>query len=256
MQPDTHPYYTEIQRRSYDAIVKNGWLTEVVLAFAVDPKEPYKIGDSLVRDAHQQLVIVPDDPRSMPIKAPIEPAVIAKISKKAGALLKLTIEQWVSRQEDARSAMIGVTLYDAKLGAWCAARLCRESVASSRSIPPSTRLAIETAERWSVGESTAAEARSRGQAAAQHAESARRTSLFDAYAGYAAAYAAAIAAYAPSPDAAARAAECAVFSARAIASAPSAPGPYRATHGGAGERDELVRLTSVVARACRYWPGP
>lgn len=256
MQPEYHPYYTEIQRRSYDAIVQNEWLSEVVLAFVVDPKNPYKIGDQLVRDDHQRLVIVPDDPQAMPLRAPITPSDVAKMGHKAQTLLRLTIEQWAARQPDARSAMEGITLYDGRLGAWCASRLCKEVLASSSPrISFIVLAAIATTEQWSLGRGSQEDAMAAGRLAAEYAEEMRTRSLFGAYIGYAAAYAAAVAVYASMPaESAERAGQCAVFAARAMASRPLEDGPYRVAQSAADEHEELVRLRSAVAKACRSWP--
>lgn len=53
------------------------------MAFVVDPRSPYKVADMLIRQDDQQLIIVPDDPESMPMKAPIEHSGIKRLGYNA-----------------------------------------------------------------------------------------------------------------------------------------------------------------------------
>jgi hypothetical protein len=114
--------------------------------------------------------------------------------------------------------------------------------------------ALASIEQWSLGRASRDDVLSDGHLAAEFAEDARSRSLFGAYAGYAVAYAAAVCAYAGMPEVGERASNCAIFAARAVASRPLEDGPYLAALVTGDEREELVRLRSVVASACCSCP--
>lgn len=92
-----HPYYTEIPQRSFDAIVKAGLLSELLLAFVTDPLNAEDIADCIVEREETRIYvnlnkrkiaapILISDIVGLPIEAPLTRA-------------EITISQWVMAQK-------------------------------------------------------------------------------------------------------------------------------------------------------------
>jgi len=84
-----HSYYTEVEARSYDAIVNNGWLSEVLLAMVVDPLEAEDVADVIVRNDAAKTMMIDGSQRAL-----------LSLSDGLGASLidraKITAWQWAS----------------------------------------------------------------------------------------------------------------------------------------------------------------
>ena len=152
---------------------------------------------------------------------------------------RLVLVRYNKEGVNSRDALLWVMSQDHRLGVWCACQVAREAL---RYVPSGERRplrAIEAAEGWVRGETSIKDVQSASSAAASasYASSASAASAAAAAdAAYAACYAASAASYASSAS-----------------SAPSAS--YAAyTAAASARRDELRRLTSVVANAILTFP--
>jgi hypothetical protein len=251
-----HNVFTEIDARSYAAIVKNGWLSEVILALLVDPLEAEDVADS-IRGRSETAIKLEVNGRIF--VAPITLKEFQNLpSRYAFEKLKITLSQWVMTTKRADIAVKTLTIWDRRFGVWCVCAIVREAL---RFVPEGELRplrAIETAEAWVRGMATAAQvsaaAYAADRAAAYAADAANAAYAADRAAATAADYAAYAAAaaihaaadYAADAYAADAYAADAYFAVRAAASAAA-----RA----AANAAELVRLREVVANACLTFPG-
>ena len=227
---EMHPYYTEIPQRSFDAIVKNGYFSEVLMALLVDPLKAkdeawsiYRISDLRVElDRNGHIVI-----------APINISDFARLGTLSMSKLKTTISQWVmERGGDAYKSLRLLTEWDHCLGVWCACFVAENAL---RYLPDSDErlwLAVETTKAWVRGMAAADDVRSSAlEAYSVHFAADRPSAAY--YAAHAV-YAAAVAVYTVYP--------------------PDSAG-NTAFDAAAYNDDELIRLREVVANACLTFPG-
>jgi len=247
-----HSYYTEIPLRSFDAIVKKGYLSEVLMALLVDPLEAEDVADSIYRKTETAIKLEVSD---RVFSAPIGLTDFQNLpSKDAFEKLRITLSQWVMRTDGANDALRELTMWDLRFGAWCACAVAREAL---RCVPKGEQRplrAIETAEAWVAGRAGPDDVRRAAAAAAAAdaaaaAAAAAYAAAAAAAAAYAAAYAAADAAFATS-----LAANDAVYAASASASAAN-DAVYASLKWSRIREAELIRLREVVANACLTFPG-
>jgi hypothetical protein len=243
-----HNVFTEIDSKSYAAIVKNGYLSEVLLALLVDPLEAADMADSIQRIQATRIELAFD---GKIIDAPITLKDFHSLpSKDAFEKLKITLSQWVKTTDVASEALRVLSIWDRRFCVWSACAVARESL---RYVPAEEQRplrAIEAAEAWVIGRATIETVRDAYAAADDAAE--------DAVVDYnnAAIYAAAD--YAAAADAATSAAAAAnaaayvdTFDTETVAYA--AANAYASW--GANRYAELIRLREVVANACLTFPG-
>ncbi len=171
-----HPKFTRIPQRSYKAFVpgRKVELDALLAALAVDPLE--------AEDAFK-LFGVGGIPHSLENFA----------DRGRGAYRQAleTISQWVTSRRSADSAIREIAQYDRRLGVWCAAQLARTVL---RAVPKGEGrplIAVETAERWVIGEATAQQCRdAASSSAAAAADMPFRSAQSSTHAAYAAARAA------------------------------------------------------------------
>jgi len=237
----THPIYTEIQQRSYDALVRSGTLEEVLLALITDPLAAEDVADELEAKT-----------RKLPA---LHPNAFAELGANVIAAWKITIAQWAMTQADVLSALLSLVTYDRRLGVWCTCQVVRDAL---RFVPASERrprVAIETTEAWVMGRASTK----------QVSQSATAAYAVPIPASFAAAYAAYAASGQRQDDvcfsvrtAADAAAHAAANSSAAVAAARAsntATEPYAsAAVWGAEMNAELIRLQKVVAAACFTFP--
>lgn len=143
-----HSYYTEVEARSYDAIVKNGWLSEVLLAMVVDPLEAADVADVIIRNDAAKTMMIDGSQRAL-----------LSLSYGLGASfldrVKITASQWVSQQSDGRSVMAQLAGWDQKLGVWCACHLPVGMLARLPNDRPQARETIRKTLSWVFGQDAA-----------------------------------------------------------------------------------------------------
>lgn len=136
-----HPIYTEIPQRSYDALVRNGMLEEVLLALITDPLAAEDMWEEIVRDTKVRPSVTSRD--------------FADLGVDMLSKWRITTAQWVTEERDALGAMRWITTYDCRLGIWCTCRVAREML---RSVHPRELAlhtsAIEISEAWLKGQAT------------------------------------------------------------------------------------------------------
>lgn len=144
-----HSHYTEVEARSYDAIVKNGWLSEVLLAMAVDPLEAEDVADVIARNDAMKTMMIDGSQRAL-----------LSLSDGLGASFldraKITASQWASQQSDGRSVMAQLAEWDQKVGVWCACHLPVGMLARLPKDRPQARETIRKTLSWVFGQDTAA----------------------------------------------------------------------------------------------------
>jgi hypothetical protein len=231
-----HNVFTEIDARSYAAIVKNGWLSEVILALLVDPLEAEDVADS-IRGRSETAIKLEVNGRIF--VAPITLKEFQNLpSRYAFEKLKITLSQWVMTTKRADIAVKTLTIWDRRFGVWCVCAIVREAL---RFVPEGELRplrAIETAEAWVRGMATAA------QVSAAYADAAAYAAAADAATSAAAAARAAAAAAAAAADAATSAA------AAARAAAASAAASYAdAAYADAAAYASESAATSAAAAA-------
>jgi hypothetical protein len=236
-----HNVFSEIDARSYASIVKNGWLSEVILALLVDPLEAADVAES-IKSATGTAIELKLNGRVF--EAPIGLSDFQNLpSKDAFEKLKITLSQWAMTMGYANVSLRTIAEWDRRFGAWCACAVARDAL---RFVPRNELRplrAIETTESWVLGMATAESAAGAAYAAAT--AGAAYSSAADA-----AAYSAAYASNAASNDAAAAAAADA-----ASASADAAARASNAVAWTSNRSAELVRLCEVVSNACLTFPG-
>jgi hypothetical protein len=242
-----HSYYTEIPQRSFDAIVKNGYLIEVLVALLVDPLEAEDVSDSIESRTSTAIKLEVND---RVFSAPIELADFQNLpSKDAFEKLKITLSQWAMTTDGANDALRELTMWDRRFGVWCACAVAREAL---RFVPKGEErplLAIETTEAWVLGRAALEDVRRAANDA--YAADAAYVSV------YAYAYASAASAAANAAFAAVRAVghETYATTAAFAAARAAAYNAYISAAARPTEADELLRLTWVAANACLTFPG-
>jgi len=222
----THPYFTEIPQRSFDAIVKNGYLSEVLVALLVDPLEADDVAESIYRKTETAIRL---SANYHIFSATIELADFQGLpSKDAFEKLKITISQWVMTTNRADDALRVLAMWDRRFGVWCACQVARDALRFVPSGEQRQLRAIEATEAWVNGKATLDEVRSSGTAANDAANAVSHADTL-----YAAVYA----------SAAAYGANVAYYAANAAACAAD------------NDAVELIRLREVVANACLTFPG-
>ena len=242
--------FTEIDARSYASIVKNGYLSEVLLALLVDPLEAADMADSIQRIQATRIELAFD---GKIIDAPITLKDFHSLpSKDAFKKLKITLSQWAMTTDRADIAVEKLTIWYRCFGAWCTCAIARETL---RYVPAGERRplrAIEVAEALVIGKTTIGMALEAADAAYAAADAAADDTDDDAYAAKRAARAAAYAARAAADASSARA--YAAYAANAAADAAAAAASSAEKHR-AIQDAELIRLREVVSNACLTFPG-
>jgi hypothetical protein len=238
MREQMHPIYTAVPMRSVRAYAKREPVTlEAVLCAAiVDPAN--------AEDAFEEYGIS-GTPHSL--------RDFWEWRGATGIDLALQIAaQWTMQQKRAGAAIRKIITWDRLVGVWCACQIAREALRFAPEDEARPRIAIETTERWVVGDATIEEVRAAADAAFAAAADAADAAAFaaDAAAAADAADAAAFAAYA-----AATAADAAYAAyAAATAAANAAVGRSRGQVWDRARNAELLRLREVVAEACLTFP--
>lgn len=146
-----HSYYTEIPLRSFDATVKNGWLSEVLTALLVDPLEAEDVAETLARsDTTYRMVFSLRDGVREPVPISLE-YFMSLPSKSVFERLKITVAQWIMTQPDAMQAAYETTAWDQRFGVWCTCQAVRVCLPNVRFDDPNPSDAIAAAERWVIG---------------------------------------------------------------------------------------------------------
>jgi hypothetical protein len=242
-----HSYYTEIPLRSFDAIVKNGYLSEVLMALLVDPLEAEDVADSVKSRTMTAIYL---EVNGHTVSAPIGLADFQNLpSKDAFEKLKITLSQWVMTTKRASGALRELTMWDRRFGVWCACQVAREALRFIPRSEPRPLRAIKTAEAWVRGTATEDQADTAAQGAEAYAEIAENE--YGDYLVFEASSAASSASYTVvgydfAGDAAAGSASAFAYSAQA--SDPDVDWDEV-------REAELIRLREVVAAACLTFPG-
>lgn len=239
MTEPMHPVFTEVPQRSYNAIVGNGWLSEVLLALVVDPLEAEDLAATIRRGAGIRLDIVPAHSGSKPYPAPVTVADFASAGANVLSTWRITVAQWVRTQSEAQDALSALVEYDRRIGVWCACQVARQVLRYVDDRRQRSRTAIETAESWVRGEVTNAQVRRDGDAAAyayagDHAADAGYSAIATIYVGMA---------------------HCSDTAHHAAASVAFESAAYGSPEWTTAYRSELVRLREVVASACLTFPA-
>ena len=147
-----HNVFTEIDARSYAAIVKKGYLSEVLLALLVDPLEAEDVAESIDTRRFSSILL---QANGRVVSAPIRLEDFQSLpSKDAFEKLKITLYQRVMKSGRAESALSQITEWSQRIGVWCACAVAREAL---RYVPEGDQRplrAIEMAELWAVGKAT------------------------------------------------------------------------------------------------------
>lgn len=240
MEP-MHKDFPLIPQRSYDAIVRNGWLSEVLLALIVDPleAEDFALGVGRYKEYERLYNEHPYAPhRALPIHADD----FVKQGSNATDAWRQVIMQWVGQQKDARPALSSLTLYNRWLGAWCVSHVAREVLDLVAGNKDSLLKQINATEDWACGKLTTGQVR----------ELAASVDPYDTYDFVANVARSSMSAAMIIDDY--NAAEAAKRLAERVADA------YAEASGTSEERwttvcsEELVRLRGVVAEACMTFP--
>lgn len=142
-----HPYYTEIPLRSFEAIVQNGWLSEILLALITDPLEAEDLAEMLSRTKRGgKLWVRFKGERRLP--APISCEEFRRISIEGKTKWRVTLSQWVMRFDTADDSLQSLIDYDKKLGVWAECKIARESLRFAEKGEGRPIYAIKTAEAW------------------------------------------------------------------------------------------------------------
>jgi hypothetical protein len=239
--------YSLIPERSLAAYSNVGSLVEVLCALITDPDE----ADDAAREYG-----VAGTPHNLSDFA------LTSGANGVSAALQ-TVAEWTMQQQGPEIAIRQIIAWDHRVGAWCACQVSREAL---RYVPPDEnrpRAAIETAERWVVGDVAVEEVRDASYAAADAAADYSYAAARDgtppalAYAARSAAdasHAAYVVVFAAAVDAAAATADAAA-EAYAIADAGAyiEDRQYRRSRRLARIK-ELARLREVIANACMKFP--
>ena len=239
MKELTHPIYTEIPQRSYNALVRKGTLEEVLLALITDPLAAEDLAATIRREAGIRLEIVPAHSGSSPYPAPVSAKEFASAGANALSAWRITVAQWVCTQSEAQDALSALAEYDRRLGVWYACQVARQVLRYVDDRRQRSRTAIETAESWVRGEVTNAQVRRDGDAAAyayaaDHAADAAYSAIATIYVGMT---------------------HCSDTAHHAAAAVAFASAAYGSPEWTTAYRSELVRLREVVASACLSFPA-
>ena len=236
-----HPHFTEIPQRSFEKIVKNGWLTEVLLALITDPLEAEDTAESIKSRTETAIELKVND---QVFSAPIGPKDFQTFpSKDAFEKLKITLSQWVMTTNGANDALLELTTWDARFSVWCSCAVARDAL---RFVPNGEQRplqAIGTAEAWVMGRAALKDVR-RASTAANRAPYYATAAAITLHAALAAADERGPA-VAEQHDAATAAAAVAAFNVTA----------YGSPEWSRIRDEELIRLREVVANACFTFPG-
>lgn len=255
MMPSMHSIYTEIDARSYDAIVKNGYLSEVLLALLVDPLEAEDVADSVTtRDMGKISISV----NGLVSSAPISPADFQALPSKDGfEKMKITLSQWAAVAADARESLLPMATWDVRFGIWCACQVARSALVYVPSGEERPLFAIEAAERWLQGKFYGTPIHSIRSQLRSAADGAFASSVETVYSASQSAYAACAAALEASFYQNRRAA--ALCSSAASQAASAFADSLRLVTGSdrwrRASESESIRLRKVIAEACLTFPG-
>jgi hypothetical protein len=245
-----HNVFTEIDSKSYAAIVKNGYLSEVLLALLVDPLEAEDVADS-IRGRSETAIKLEVNGRSF--LAPISLEDFESLpSKDAFEKLKITLSQWVKTIEGAGSAVKTLAMWDRVFGVWCACAVAREALLFVPKSELRPLRAIEAAEAWVLGMVTSAQVDlAIADAFAASGDASRADDVAASDAASAAAHAANIAIAASASSVYASAVYAVAYA--AIDAADDAADADVVWED--ARNAELVRFRHVVANACLTFPG-
>lgn len=122
--------FTDIPRASFDAIVKEGFLTEVLLAMAVDPLDAADIGDAIVAHSRSPMSIIIDtgNEGEPPYKAPISPRDFWEMGHGFYERMKVAISEWCDVTPNATDgAAERIALWNRNFAVYTVAVLASES---------------------------------------------------------------------------------------------------------------------------------
>lgn len=248
MEP-MHPVFTLVPLRSYSAYVKGDppALDELMCALMVDPLE------------------AEDTVAEMGMEMPHALADFSSLGRRPYTAALQTIAQWAEAQTDAAFAMRMVTLYDRRLGVWCACQLAREVMSFVSPDEKIHKATIELTESWVRGGAEIKKVRSAAKSAISAADYYFNEDAFSysdvLFASGHAAYVASSRSVAGAVSSAASVAEHVSYVVVDIDSEVEYEfGDDEEDADDAGESDdmriakELVRLREVVAAACLTFP--
>lgn len=153
MKEKMHKVYTEVPQRSYDAIVKEGWLSELLLALITDPLEAEDLARNLVRDPAKQSIAIRQHGGDYAVyPAPVSPRDFADLGANAIASWKITISQGISNQQGQGIGLYPLAKYNTRLGSWCVCQVVRLVLPMVRKGDDRPKKAVEAAEAWVRGE--------------------------------------------------------------------------------------------------------
>lgn len=240
------PYYTEVPRRSFEAIVKNGWLSEILLALITDPLEAEDLAERLERiKKGEQLWVLPVAKGQRRYSAPISVDDFRELNIEAKTSWRVTMSEWVMQLDNARKAILSLTRYSQHLGVWCACQLAREALYSIPFFSDMPHKFITITESWVVGAATSAQVRDIvensppvpwGSFNSEASQSAYTASYYVARAA------------SHGPSAVLQAENSSIRSANAIVERSGPADVFNRSNA------ELVRLREVVANACMTFP--
>lgn len=230
MREPMHPIYTAVPARSVTAYAKRKpiALAHILCAAIVDSEN--------AEDASDQYGVY-GTPHSLRDFLEWRGAV--------GVDLALQISsQWTMQQDEARPAILEIVAWDHRAGVWCACQAAREALRFVPEDEARPRLAIETVERWVVGEATIGEVRAATASASAAAATADAADA--ANAAEAVAYVSNAVVHAAHYD----------LVSTAIFDVAEAYAERRENRGARGlsRYRELIRLREVISNACMTFP--
>lgn len=123
-----HPYYTEVPLRSFEAIVQNDWLSEILLALITDPLEAEDFAKLLSRGQPETIYVYTDESKNFQAPLPISVDDFACLPAKSVSKWRITMAQWLAKQQSSHSTFLELSLYDTRMCMWAACYLARHSV--------------------------------------------------------------------------------------------------------------------------------
>lgn len=123
-----HPYYTEIPLRSFEAIVQNDWLSEILLALITDPLEAEDFAKLISRGQPETIYLFTDESKNFQAPLPISVHDFACLPAKSVSKWRITMSQWLAKQKSSYSTFLELSVYDTRMCMWAACYLARYSM--------------------------------------------------------------------------------------------------------------------------------
>lgn len=141
MKTARHTIYTEIPLRSFNALVGDKETIEnLLIALMVDELESEDVANYIWKR-----------PQNRPL---VTSRAFFEMGANATDAWKRTLSQWCMRQDSAPDALVKLTIYNWRLGVWCACQLAQDALRLIRIGGRATRTSIEMTKAWVAGKVT------------------------------------------------------------------------------------------------------